>query len=51
MPTGWSAQLYRGEPTAKDLVIALRNEEHRVYPKLHLIATQTRANLDSLPEW
>jgi hypothetical protein len=43
--------VYRGEPTAKDLVVALRNEEERTYPKLYLIATQPRADLDRLPVW
>jgi hypothetical protein len=50
-PNRLERSLYRGEPTAKDLVIALRNEEQRVYPRLYLIATQTRADLDTLPEW
>ncbi|HYJ12214.1 MAG TPA: hypothetical protein VEW66_01390 [Thermomicrobiales bacterium] len=50
-PNRLERSLYRGEPTAKDLVIALRNEEQRVYPKLYLIATQPRANLDTLPDW
>jgi len=50
-PNRLERSLYRGEPTAKELVIALRNEEQRVYPKMHLIATQTRANLDTLLEW
>jgi hypothetical protein len=43
--------LYRGEPTAKDLVVGLRDEEERTYPKLYLIATQPRADLDKLPVW
>lgn len=43
--------VYRGEPTAKDLVVALRNEEERTYPKMYLIATQPRADLDKLPVW
>jgi hypothetical protein len=50
-PNRLERSLYRGEPTAKDLVIALRNEEQRVYPRMYLIATQMRANLDTLPEW
>jgi hypothetical protein len=50
-PNRLERSLYRGEPTGKDLVIAIRNEEQRVYPKLYLISTQTRANLDTLPEW
>lgn len=43
--------LYRGEPTAKDLVIALRNEEERVFPQLYTIATMSRPDLDKLPAW
>lgn len=42
---------YRGQPTAKELVIGMRQEEERVFPKLYLIGTQTRADLDTLPEW
>lgn len=42
---------FRGEPTAKDLVVELRNEEERIYPKLYLISTRTRADLDTLPRW
>lgn len=43
--------LRRGEPTGKDLVIALRNREQQIYPKMYLIATQPRADLDVLPVW
>ena len=50
-PNRLERSLYRGEPTAKDLVIALRNEEQRIYPKMYLIATQPRADLDVLPVW
>lgn len=39
----------RGEPAVKDLVIRLRDEELRVFPKLHLIANQMNPNLDKLP--
>lgn len=39
----------RGEPTVKELVIRLRDEELRVFPKLHLIAIQNNPNLDKLP--
>ena len=48
-PNRLERALYRGEPTAKELVIAMREEEARIFPKMHLIATQTRPNLDSLP--
>ncbi len=43
--------VYRGEPTAKDLVIEMRNEEERIYPRMHAIATQANADLDKIPEW
>jgi hypothetical protein len=43
--------LYRGEPTAKELVIGMRNEEERIFPRMYLIATQMNADLDKLPEW
>ena len=43
--------VYRGEPTAKDLLIGMRDEEQRVFPKLHLIATRTKPDLDTLPPW
>ncbi|MEA2530228.1 MAG: hypothetical protein QOG89_1872 [Thermomicrobiales bacterium] len=39
----------RGEPSVKELVIRLRDEELRVFPKMHLIATQVNPNLDKLP--
>lgn len=39
----------RSEPSVKELVIRLRDEELRVFPKMHLVATQTNPNLDKLP--
>lgn len=39
----------RGEPSVKELVLRLRDEELRVFPKLHLIANQTDPDLDKLP--
>jgi hypothetical protein len=42
---------FRGEPTGKELVVAMRNEEERIFPKMYLIATRPRADLDKLPEW
>lgn len=42
---------YRGEPTVKDLVIGMRDEEHRTYPRMYLIATRTHPDLDTLPVW
>ena len=43
--------VHRGEPTAKELILEMRNEEERIYPKMYLIATQASADLDKLPEW
>lgn len=48
-PNRLERALYRGEPTAKELVIAMRKEEARIFPKMHLISTQSRPNLDNLP--
>jgi hypothetical protein len=43
--------VYRGQPTAKELVLGLRDEEERIFPKMYLIATQANPDLDSLPEY
>lgn len=42
--------VYRGEPTAKDLVLQLRAYEQEIYPRMYLIANQNDPNLDSLPD-
>ncbi len=42
---------FRGEPTAKELILAMRDEEQRVYPKMYLIANQTNADLDQIPPY
>ena len=39
----------RGEPSVKELMLRLRNEELRVFPKMHAISVQTMPNLDALP--
>jgi hypothetical protein len=39
----------RDEPSVKDLVIRIRDNELRVFPQLHAIATQDRPDLDALP--
>jgi hypothetical protein len=43
--------MYRGEPSPKEILLGMRNEEHRVYPKLHLITVQNNPDLDALPEY
>src|SRR6476469_5437166 len=39
----------RGEPTVKELLVRLRDEELRTFPRLYLIAVQNNPNLDKLP--
>ena len=39
----------RGEPSVRELMLRLRNEELRVLPKMHAISVQTMPNLDALP--
>lgn len=50
-PNRLERAVYRGEPTARELVVGMRNEEERIFPRLHLIATQARPDLDRLPVW
>jgi hypothetical protein len=42
--------MHRGEPSVRELLISLRTEELRVFPMLHLIATQNNPDLDRLPD-
>ncbi|MFL5759059.1 MAG: DinB family protein [Thermomicrobiales bacterium] len=39
----------RGEPSIKELLLRLRDEELRVFPMIHLIATRNNPDLDKLP--
>src|SRR5215213_6234315 len=39
----------RGEPSVKELVIRMRDEELRIFPKIHVIANQISPDLDKLP--
>lgn len=41
--------VFRGEPSIKQLLLELRDEELIVFPKMHLIATQPDPDLDKLP--
>lgn len=50
-PSRLERSLHRGEPSVKELVSGMRDEEQRVFPKLHLIATQNNPDLDRLPPW
>lgn len=40
---------FRGEPSIRDLIVMLREQERRVFPRMYLIATNDRADLDTLP--
>ena len=42
--------LRRGEPSVKDLLFELRNEELRVFPKMYAISVKTVPDLDKLPQ-
>ena len=46
-PLGRSVR--RGEPSVKELVLRLRDEERRIFPRLHAIANRTLPDLDQLP--
>jgi hypothetical protein len=48
--TKLTRSVYRGEPSVKDLLIRMRDEELRVFPKMHLIANKNNPDLDKLPE-
>lgn len=43
--------LYRGEPTAKDILLGMRDYEQVIYPRMHVIATRNSPDLDQLPEF
>lgn len=50
-PRKLERSLYRGEPSPKEILILMRNEENRVFPKMHLISVQNNPDLDKLPEY
>jgi len=43
--------IYRGEPSPKDILTGMRNEENRIFPKMHLITVQNNPDLDKLPDY
>jgi hypothetical protein len=47
--TKLTRSLRRGEPSIKDLVLRMRNEELVRFPMIHTIANQGNPNLDKLP--
>jgi hypothetical protein len=42
--------IHRSEPSVKELVIRLRDEERRVFPRMYAIATRNNPDLDKLPD-
>jgi hypothetical protein len=42
---------YRGEPTVKDLLLAMRDYEQYIYPKMYVIASQETPDLDTIPDY
>jgi hypothetical protein len=42
-------KVYRDMPTVRELVVRMRDEELRVFPKIFLIATEQNPDLDKLP--
>jgi hypothetical protein len=42
-------KVYRDMPTVRELVVRMRDEELRVFPKMFLIATEPNPDLDKLP--
>lgn len=47
-PNRLERSVYRGEPTAKEIVAGMRDEEERVFAPMYVIATQTSPNLDRI---
>lgn len=41
----------RGEPSVKELLIRMRDEEQRTFPKMHLISVKINPDLDKLPPY
>ena len=42
--------VYRGEPTAKELIIRLRNYDRFIYPRMYMAVYEADANFDALPQ-
>ncbi|MGB3307830.1 MAG: hypothetical protein WBA63_16705 [Thermomicrobiales bacterium] len=43
--------LHFGEPTVKELLIGMREEEHRIFPMMHMITVENDPDLDRLPPY
>lgn len=42
---------YYGEPTVKELVIGMRDNEQYVYPRMYAIATRETPDMDDIPDY
>jgi hypothetical protein len=42
---------YFGEPTAKELLLGMRDYEQYIYPKMYVIANQDDPDLDAIPDY
>lgn len=42
-------RVFYGEPSVKDLLIQMRDEEQRIFSKMYLIANETNPDLDKIP--
>jgi hypothetical protein len=42
---------YHGEPTVKEILLAMRDHEQYIYPRMHVIATKEDPNLDTIPDY
>ena len=41
--------IYRGQPSVREVMLRLRDEELRTFPKMHAISVRTQPDLDKLP--
>lgn len=41
--------VHRGDDSVKEVMLRFRDEERRIFPRLHLIATRSQPDLDALP--
>jgi hypothetical protein len=42
---------YHGEPTVKEILLGMRDNEQFIYPRMHVIATQDSPDLDAIPDY
>ncbi len=42
---------YYGEPTVKEILLGMRDNEQFIYPRMHVIATRQDPDLDAIPDY